>query len=145
MQGICGADCTACGRKDTCGGCGTVCGSPRGGRCLAKEYIRVGGQQAYAAFKAQLLEEVNRLLSAEGLPLAEGLVELCGEDVNLAYPLPGGAAARFLNDRNIYLGTQIAFADMGICYGVVADASFILICSYSVDGSTPEIVLYKRR
>ena len=40
---------------------------------------------------------------------------------------------------------NIEFADLGVCYGVVADASFILICSYSMDGSEPEIVIYKRR
>ena len=50
-----------------------------------------------------------------------------------------------MNDKNIYLGTQIESADLGICYGVVADMTFILICSYSVDGSEPEIVIYKRR
>ena len=45
----------------------------------------------------------------------------------------------------IYLGTQIEIADVGICYGVVADTTFILICSYGSDGSNPEIVLFKRR
>ena len=30
-------------------------------------------------------------------------------------------------------------------YGVAADAGFILICSYSVNGSEPELILYKKR
>ena len=29
--------------------------------------------------------------------------------------------------------------------GVIADTGFILICSYSRDGSDPEIVVFKRR
>lgn len=65
--------------------------------------------------------------------------------MNLEYTLPSGEKVKILNDRNIYLGTQIEFAVLGVCYGVVADTSFILICSYSVDGSEPEIVIYKRR
>lgn len=52
---------------------------------------------------------------------------------------------RLLSDNDIYLGTQIEFADLGICYGVIADTGFILICSYSRDGSDPEIVVFKRR
>ena len=59
--------------------------------------------------------------------------------------MPSGEKVKLLNDNNIYLGAQIAFADLGVCYGVVADTTFILICSYSVNGSEPEIVLYKRR
>lgn len=65
--------------------------------------------------------------------------------MNLEYTLPSGEKVKLLNDKNIYLGTQIEFADLGTCYGVVADMTFILICSYIVDGSEPEIVIYKRR
>jgi hypothetical protein len=50
-----------------------------------------------------------------------------------------------LDDRKIYLGCQIEFAGLGVCYGVVADTGFILVCSYSVNGSEPEMVLYKKR
>ncbi len=45
----------------------------------------------------------------------------------------------------IKLGCQIEFADMGICYGVVADATFVIVCSYSHNGSEPELLLYKKR
>ena len=49
--------------------------------------------------------------------------------------------------QNILEKKQILteFADMGVCYGVAADAGFILICSYSVNGSEPELILYKKR
>ena len=145
MKGLCGADCPSCPSHQTCPGCAQTCGRPLGGRCLAAEYIRHGGRAAYDAFKAGLLDELNALLLELGLPQASALYELAGRDVNLAYPLPNGAAVKFLDDRNIYLGTQIAVPDIGICYGAVADMGFLLVCSYSVDGSLPELVAYRRR
>ena len=104
-----------------------------------------GGRAAYDEFRRQLLDEINSLLEAEGLPHALALYELPGQYVNLEYPTPGGERVRLLSDNDIYLGTQIEFADLGICYGVIADTGFILICSYSRDGSDPEIVVFKRR
>ena len=65
--------------------------------------------------------------------------------MNLEYPLPSGEKVRILDDNNIHLGCQIEFADLGVCYGAVADTGFILICSYVLDGSDPEIVMYKTR
>ena len=144
MSSICGANCNECTMKENCKGCAATCGSPFGGRCLAAEYIRVGGRGAYGLFKKNLLAEVNELLRSIGIPEATALYELSGEFVNLAYPLPNGPV-RFLEDKNIYLGTQIEFADIGICYGVVADMGFILVCSYSVNGNDPELLLYKKR
>ena len=143
--GICGANCAACQDRDTCPGCKATGGSPFGGRCVAAEYIRAGGGEQYAAFRARVLEEINALLRARDLPPAETLYELPGAVVNLAYPTPGGSAVRLLDDRNIYLGCQIEFADLGVCYGVVADTGFILICSYSVNGSEPELIAYQKR
>ena len=134
MSSICGADCSACKMKDECRGCAETCGSPFRGKCIAAEYIRFGGKTAYETFKRGLLDEINALLAREGLPKADALYELCGAFVNLEYSLP-----------SVYLGSQIEFADLGVCYGVVADKDFILVCSYSVNGSEPEIIIYKRR
>ena len=145
MEPYCGADCGSCTLRNDCQGCRETCGSPFGGRCVAAEYIKTGGLEAYREFKKNLTDEINALLAAEELPAADGLYELVGRFVNLEYTMPSGEKVKLLNDRNIYLGTQIEFADRGVCCGVVADASFLLICSYSVDGSEPEIVLYKRR
>lgn len=145
MSSICGADCSACKIKDECRGCAETCGSPFGGKCIAAEYIRFGGKTAYETFKRGLLDEINALLAREGLPKADALYELCGAFVNLEYSLPSGEKVKFLNDKNVYLGSQIEFADLGVCYGVVADKDFILVCSYSVNGSEPEIIIYKRR
>ena len=70
---------------------------------------------------------------------------MAGEFVNLAYALPSGKRVKFLDDKNIYLCSQISFADIGVWYGVVADESINLVCSYSVNGSMPELVAYKKR
>ena len=89
--------------------------------------------------------EVNDLLHAVGVPAADGLCELPGAFVNLPYPLPNGKTEKLLGDKKIYLGAQLEFADLGVCWGVVADATFILVCRYSVDGSESELVAYKKR
>lgn len=145
MDTICGASCEKCSWKDGCKGCAATCGKPFGGSCVAAEYIRVGGKESYAAFKRQLLREVNDLLRANDIPEADALYELPGAFVNLAYPLPSGQAVKLLDERKVYLGCQIAFADLGVCYGVVADTTFLLVCSYSVNGSEPELIAYKKR
>ena len=144
-KNYCGANCDACPSKAECRGCLATGGSPFGGRCVAAEYIKVGGPDSYRAFKALLTAEVNALLALEGLPAIDGLFELRGAFVNLAYPLPSGETVRLLDDTAVYLGAQIEFADRGVCYGVVADPAFLLLCSYSVNGSEPELIVYKKR
>ena len=145
MSTYCGANCESCPSKGNCKGCRETCGSPFGGRCVAAETIKFGGQEAYRQFKQKLLGEINILLADQGISAIDGLFELVGVFVNLEYPMPSGGKVKLLNDKNIYLGAQIEFADLGICYGVVADTGFILICSYSVNGSEPELIVYKKR
>ena len=145
MSTYCGANCEDCLSKENCRGCRETCGSPFGGRCIAAEYIKFGGLEAYRQFKQKLLGEINALLAAQGIGTVDVLFELAGEFVNLAYTMPSGEKVKLLNDKNIYLGAQIEFADLGVCYGVVADTDFILICSYSVNGSEPELIVYQKR
>lgn len=145
MSTLCGTNCDECTIKDKCRGCEATCGSPFGGRCIAAQYIKIGGKEAYKSFKSALLAEINALLLSLGIPETDALHEMAGEFVNLAYALPSGKRVKFLDDKNIYLCSQISFADIGVCYGVVADESFILVCSYSVNGSMPELVAYKKR
>lgn len=145
METICGANCEKCNYHENCSGCTATCGKPFGGTCVAAEYIKIGGKKQYAEFKNQLLQEINSLLKETGIPEAQSLCELPGAFVNLEYPIPSGKTVKFLDDSKVYLGTQIEFADMGVCYGVVADTSFILVCSYSVNGSEPELIAYKKR
>ena len=145
MNTYCGANCESCPSKENCKGCVATCGSPFGGRCVAAEYIKVGGLEAYLQFKQKLTEEVNALLAVEGFGAVDDLVELVGAYVNLAYTMPSGETVKLLNDKNIYLGAQIEFANLGVCYGVVADTGFILLCSYGKDGSEPELMVYRKR
>ena len=145
MSTYCGANCEGCPSKDSCKGCVETGGSPFGGRCVAAEYIKVGGLEAYQAFKQKLLDEVNGLLAAEGLGPVGGLVELVGYYVNLAYPLPSGERVKLLNDKNVYLGALIELPDLGVNCGVVADEGFILICRYGAGDGSPELIVYHRR
>lgn len=145
MKSLCGADCSNCSFGKSCKGCEATNCKPFGGDCVAAQYIKVGGVEQYTAFKKILLNEINELLLELGVPNVEELYELPGEFVNLPYYLPSGKTVKFLDDKKVYLGCQLEFADMGICYGVVADTGFILVSSYSVNGSEPELIAYKKR
>lgn len=145
MNNFCGADCSKCDFNQNCKGCCETCGKPFGGSCVAAEYIKTGGKDAYIQFKQSLLNELNNLLTFNELPLADNLYELAGSFVNLAYRLPSGETVKMLDDSKIYLGCQIECAELGVCYGVVADMDFILVCSYTADGSNPELLIYKKR
>lgn len=146
MSTFCGADCANCGFKAGCRGCSETGGQPFGGKCIAAAYISKCGCAAYNEFKAQLLNEVNTLLETAGVPArAQALYELPGHFVNLEYTLPGGAPVKFLDDKNIYLGCQIELEGSEMCFGVVADAGFILISSYYENGAHPALVMYKAR
>lgn len=141
----CGANCEDCPSKAHCKGCRETCGSPFGGRCVAAEYIKFGGLEAYQQFKQKLMDEINALLASKGIGGIDRLFELVGAYVNLEYTMPGGENVKLLNDKSIYLGAQIEYADLGVCYGVVADTGFILVCSYRKDGSAPELIVYQKR
>ena len=106
------------------------------------EELSDGGK--FDAFKKQLVDEINAL-QIEGMPKVESLNALIGSYVNLAYPLPGGAKVKFLDDGTTYLGTQLETPGEERCFGVLANVDFILICTYAADGADPELVLYKKR
>ena len=105
------------------------------------EELSDGGQ--FEAFKQQLMDEINAL-HIEGLPKVEKLNALVGSYVDLAYPLPSGAAVSFLDKSATYLGNQLESAD-GRCFGVLANAEFILISTYGEKCKDPELLLYKKR
>ena len=109
-----------------------------------KNQAEHGDGGAFEAFKAQLIGEINAL-NIDGMPAVTHLNALVGSFVNLAYPLPNGTAARFLDDSATYLGTQLAGAEDGRCFGVLANADFILICTYGEHAADPELLLYKKR
>ena len=111
-----------------------------------RRHTELADDGAFEALKAQLIREINDL-HIPGMPALTRLNALVGSYVNLAYPLPGGACARFLDDQTTYLGNQLESedADAGRCFGVLANAEFILVCTYEAEGANPELLLYKKR
>nr|MCR4874157.1 zinc ribbon domain-containing protein [Clostridia bacterium] len=104
------------------------------------DYLSDGGK--FEAFKKELIDEINDL-HIKGMPKVESLNALIGSYVNLEYPLPSGIKAKFLNDQITYLGTQLESDKF--CYGVVANADYILVCTYEEEGKNPNLLLFKKR
>ena len=104
------------------------------------DYLSDGGK--FEAFKKELIEEINDL-HIKGMPKVESLNALIGSYVNLEYPLPSGIKAKFLNDQITYLGTKLESDN--IYYGVVANADYILVCTYEEEGKNPNLLLFKKR
>ena len=110
-----------------------------------KRHEELGDKGEFEALKKKLIGEINAL-RIEGMPKLEKLNALVGSYVNLAYPIPGGARVKFLDDRTTYLGNQLeSEAGDGRCFGVLANKDFILISSYGEGGADPELLLYKKR
>lgn len=110
-----------------------------------KRYAELSDNGQFEAFKSLLLEEINAL-HVEGMPKVERLNALVGRYVNLAYRLPNGETAKFLDDQTTYLGNQLESEFGGErCFGVLANMDFILVCTYGEGGTDPELVLYKKR
>lgn len=92
-----------------------------------------------------MISEFNDL-HIEGMPKVEKLNALVGKYFNLTYTLPNGKTVRFQDDGKIYLGNQLECEfDPDTCFGILADMSFLLVCTYGKDGENPELVLYKKR
>ena len=97
----------------------------------------------FEEFKKQLIDEFNAL-DIKGMPKVEKLNALVGSYVNLAYPMPSGCVVKLLDDNATYLGNQLE-AENGRCFGVLANADFLMVASYGKDGAEPELILYKKR
>ena len=110
-----------------------------------KNYAELGGKGKISALKKQLIDEFNAL-NIQNMPKVEKLNALVGGYVNLEYPLPGGQKAKFLDDGTTYFGNQLESLDgKGKCFGILANADFLLVCRYEKDGKNPELLLYKKR
>lgn len=144
MNTLCGLNCcTSCPRLAACGGCEACGGHPFGGECTAALVTQTGGPEALEREKQAIIAELHAL-GIPGLRLTD-LNLLNGGYVNLAYPLPGGGTARFLRDNDVYWGNQIEVPGNERCYGVVANAQFLLVCTYGCNGADPELVCYRKR
>ena len=100
-----------------------------------------GGE--FEKLKEKLIAEINAV-KPDGMPCLTSLNALVGSYVNIAYELPSGERVKFLNDGTTYLGNQLEGED-GLCFGVLANAEFIMICRYGEGGKDPELLLYKKR
>ncbi len=110
-----------------------------------KRYEELSDNGEFEKFKKQLIDEINAL-NIEGMPKVESLNALVGQYVNLEYRLPNGTFAKFLNDQTTYLGNQLESETVeDLCFGVLANMDFILVCTYERDGKNPELILYKKR
>ena len=108
-------------------------------------YQDLGGDEAFDSFKETLIEEINAL-NIEGMPKLTELNALIGSYVNLEYRLPNGRMVKYLDDNTTYLGNQLECEfGTGVCFGIVANMDFILICTYEENGKNPELVIYKKR
>ena len=55
-------------------------------------------------------------------------------------------SVRFLDDGATYLGNQLeSELEKGRCFGIAANADFLLVCTYEENGENPELVVYKKR
>lgn len=110
-----------------------------------KRYKEIGGNSAVEKLKKVLIDEINAL-NIDGMPKLEKLNALVGAYVNLEYRLPNGKIVKFLDDEVTYFGNQLECEFGGDrCFGVIANADFILVSTYEENGANPELVLYKKR
>ena len=110
-----------------------------------KNQANLDGAEAFASFKKQLIDEINAL-HIDGMPKLEKLNALVGGYVNMEYPLPNGSCVKFLDDGATYLGNQLeSESEKGRCFGIAANADFILVCAYEENGENPELLIYKKR
>lgn len=141
---ICGIDCGICTFKNDCKGCAETNGQPFGGKCIAAECYKSGGETCFLAYKKHLIDEFNSLKIAD-MPAVTTLCQLNGAYINLEYPLPNGKKIKLLDDTKIYLGYQLEKPNSDRCYGLVADDHYLLVCEYGCNGANPEIIIYKKR
>lgn len=148
-KSMCGAECDICqyGKDSNCKGCKKSNANPFGKPCFIANYISLG-EENYDKFKKQIIKEFNDL-NIPGMPKVKELSPLNGAFVNLEYPLVNGSTVKFLNDDEIYLGTQLECEfnekEIARCFGLVASMNFLLVCEYGENGVNPEIILYKKR
>lgn len=142
---MCGADCGNCFFSGKCSGCIRSSCAPFGKDCFVAHYIKIGGKEKYEEYKRKLIAEINEL-DILGMPKIDTLYPLVGGYVNLEYTLPNGEKVSFLDDREIYLGSQVfSLFECAKCFGIVASPSFILVCEYGENGESPELIAYKKR
>ena len=91
--------------------------------------------------KQVFIDEVNAL-GIPGLHI-DNLYVLQGSYINQVYPVNGNDV-KLLDDAASYWCNQIAKED-GRCYGIACDERHILVSEYGINGSDPELLIFKKR
>ena len=53
---------------------------------------------------------------------------------------------KYLDDGATYLGNQLQSEIVdGLCFGILANMDFILVCTYEKNGENPELLVYRKR
>ena len=108
-------------------------------------------EKAYArnqVSKVMSFDEFVRHISAHNGVFSRGTVKgVVSDTCNcLVELLLNGNKVKFLDDNVTYLGNQLPCAfDDSVCFGVVANMEFLLVCTYEENGEHPELIVYKKR
>lgn len=149
--------CRCCGMPlDGSGTCGEENGEFNGEFCkwcyaelpkldYWKEHGGCCSEEEFAEFRQKIIDEFNAL-QIEGMPKVENLNALEGSFINMEYKFPNGESVKFLDDEATYLGNQLENKmPGGRCFGIAANMSLLLVCSYEENGENPELIVYKKR
>ena len=108
-------------------------------------YKELAQEDAFNEFKLQLIQEINDL-RIEGMPTLESIHPLIGSFVNVAYRLPNGNYVKFLENDVTYLGNELrCMYNDSMCFGIICNMEFILVCSYLTNGESVELITYIKR
>ena len=107
--------------------------------------LHTGDPSLYGAVREQMDELERRNIAYESCPGVSAMFGAAAA-LNLEYTLPNGTKVKFLDDQTTYLGNQLESEIIpDVCFGVLANMDFILICTYEQGGTNPELILYKKR
>ena len=108
-----------------------------------KNQENIKNAESFENFKNQLIDEFNALNIA-GMPEVTRLNALVGGYINMEYTMPNGAKVKLLDDNATYLGNQLETVG-GKCFGIAANADFLIVCTYGENGADPQLLMYKKR
>ena len=136
-------NCKECPSFKECGGCENCNAKPFDSKeqCICARLINEQGFDGFQNTFKNIINSINEL-SIPNLHVDDMNI-LPGSILNLEYPLPNEGTVKFLNDDKTYFANQIKI-DGKRCYGVVSDATFLLVATYGHEGKDPILVLYKK-
>jgi len=110
-----------------------------------KRYAEIGGKENLDRFKINVIEELNAL-KIDGMPTIDDLDLVSGSFANPEYLLSNGTKSKFLIDREIYLGKHLDCIFGGDRYfKAVAGMGFLLVATFDINDTNPELVVFRKR